>query len=57
VIHPLINRTGMGILDGSAAEMAEAIVACAGAGKDVTAIRHRRTIDKIERLVLSYSIN
>ena len=33
VIHPLINQTGMGILDGTAAEMAEAIAACARAGK------------------------
>jgi aryl-alcohol dehydrogenase-like predicted oxidoreductase len=39
VIHPLINRTGMGILDGTAAEMAEAIAACAGAGKGVYAMK------------------
>jgi uncharacterized protein len=35
VIHPLLNRTGMGILDGSAARMAEAVAACAAAGKGV----------------------
>jgi uncharacterized protein len=35
VIHPLLNRTGMGILDGSAASMAEAVAACAAAGKGV----------------------
>ena len=35
VIHPLINRTGMGILDGGPAEMAEAIDLCARAGKGV----------------------
>lgn len=39
VIHPLINRTGMGILDGSAAEMAEAIALCAAAGKGVYAMK------------------
>jgi aryl-alcohol dehydrogenase-like predicted oxidoreductase len=39
VIHPLINRTGMGILDGSPAEMAEAIIACANAGKGVYAMK------------------
>jgi aryl-alcohol dehydrogenase-like predicted oxidoreductase/NAD-dependent dihydropyrimidine dehydrogenase PreA subunit len=39
VVHPLINRTGMGILDGSAAEMAEAIAACAQAGKGVYAMK------------------
>ena len=39
VIHPLINRTGMGILDGSAAEMAAAIAACARAGKGVYAMK------------------
>jgi len=39
VIHPLINRTGMGILDGSSAEMAEAIAACARAGKGVYAMK------------------
>ncbi|NMC74293.1 MAG: 4Fe-4S binding protein [Geobacteraceae bacterium] len=39
VIHPLINRTGMGILDGSAADMAEAIAACSRAGKGVYAMK------------------
>lgn len=39
VIHPLINRTGMGILDGSADEMADAIAACARAGKGVYAMK------------------
>ena len=39
VVHPLINRTGMGILDGTAAEMAEAIAACAKAGKGVYAMK------------------
>lgn len=39
VIHPLVNRTGMGILDGTAAEMAEAIAACARAGKGVYAMK------------------
>jgi predicted aldo/keto reductase-like oxidoreductase len=39
VIHPLINRTGMGILDGSAEEMAVAIAACARAGKGVYAMK------------------
>ena len=39
VIHPLINRTGMGILDGTAAEMASAIEACAAAGKGVYAMK------------------
>jgi predicted aldo/keto reductase-like oxidoreductase len=39
VVHPLINRTGMGILDGSPAEMAEAILACSKAGKGVYAMK------------------
>lgn len=39
VIHPLINETGMGILDGTAAEMAAAIAACARAGKGVYAMK------------------
>lgn len=39
IIHPLINRTGMGILDGTSAEMAEAIAACAAAGKGVYAMK------------------
>ena len=39
VIHPLINRTGMGILDGSAREMAQAITLAASAGKGVYAMK------------------
>jgi aryl-alcohol dehydrogenase-like predicted oxidoreductase len=39
VIHPLINKTGMGILDGSAEKMAAAISACAEAGKGVYAMK------------------
>jgi aryl-alcohol dehydrogenase-like predicted oxidoreductase len=39
VLHPLINRTGMGILDGSAEEMAGAIAAAARAGKGVYAMK------------------
>ena len=39
VVHPLINRTGMGIIDGSAEEMAEAIAACAAAGKGIYAMK------------------
>lgn len=39
VIHPLINRTGMGIMDGTAADMAEAIAACSRAGKGVYAMK------------------
>lgn len=39
VVHPLINRTGMGILDGSAPEMADTIAACAKAGKGVYAMK------------------
>jgi predicted aldo/keto reductase-like oxidoreductase len=39
VIHPLINKTGMGILDGTADEMAEAITACSRAGKGVYAMK------------------
>jgi aryl-alcohol dehydrogenase-like predicted oxidoreductase len=39
VVHPLINRTGMGILDGSAAEMAAAIRLCADAGKGIYAMK------------------
>ena len=35
VIHPLINRTGMGILDGSAAEMAAAIAYAASKDKGI----------------------
>jgi uncharacterized protein len=39
VVHPLINRTGMGILDGSSEEMADAIAACAAAGKGIYAMK------------------
>jgi predicted aldo/keto reductase-like oxidoreductase len=39
VVHPLINRTGMGILDGTAVEMADAIAASARAGKGVYAMK------------------
>lgn len=39
VIHPLINRTGMGILDGSAEEMAEAIKLCSESGTGVYAMK------------------
>lgn len=39
VIHPLINQTGMGIIDGSAAEMSEAIADCARAGQGVYAMK------------------
>lgn len=39
LIHPLINRTGMGILDGSAEQMAAAIAECAAAGQGVYAMK------------------
>jgi len=39
VVHPLINRQGMGILDGSPREMAEAIAEVAAAGKGVYAMK------------------
>ena len=39
VVHPLINRLGMGIIDGSAAQMAAAIKKCAEAGKGVYAMK------------------
>ena len=39
IIHPLINRTGMGILDGSAGKMAEAVAKAASAGKGVYAMK------------------
>ena len=39
VVHPLINREGMGIIDGTAQEMASAIAACAAAGKGVYAMK------------------
>ncbi len=39
VIHPLINITGMGILDGSAEEMASAIRRSAATGKGIYAMK------------------
>ncbi len=39
VVHPLINRIGMGILDGTAEEMADAIAACARTGTGVYAMK------------------
>ncbi|PLX82496.1 MAG: aldo/keto reductase [Desulfuromonas sp.] len=39
VIHPLINRQGMGIIDGSADEMATAIAAASQAGKGIYAMK------------------
>ncbi len=39
VIHPLINRTGMGIIDGSADEMTAAIAACSQRGKGIYAMK------------------
>lgn len=39
VVHPLINRTGMGILDGTAQQMAEAIAQASAAGKGVYAMK------------------
>lgn len=39
VVHPLINRTGMGILDGTAVEMARAIAEVSVAGKGVYAMK------------------
>ena len=39
VVHPLINRTGMGIQDGSVEEMVEAIAACSASGKGVYAMK------------------
>ena len=39
VVHPLINKPGMGILDGSAEQMAAAIRKCADAGKGVYAMK------------------
>ena len=39
VVHPLINKTGMGIIDGTAGEMAEAIAGCARAGQGVYAMK------------------
>ena len=39
VVHPLINMTGMGIIDGNAEEMAASIRACKEAGKGIYAIK------------------
>jgi len=39
VLHPLINRVGRGILDGTASDMADAISAAAQAGKGVYAMK------------------
>jgi len=39
VVHPLFNQTGMGIIDGNAGQMAEAIDLCARAGKGVYAMK------------------
>jgi aryl-alcohol dehydrogenase-like predicted oxidoreductase len=39
VVHPLINRPGMGIIGGRSEEMADAILACSEAGKGVYAMK------------------
>ena len=39
VVHPLINQTGMGIIDGTSSEMADAILACSRAGKGIYAMK------------------
>jgi aryl-alcohol dehydrogenase-like predicted oxidoreductase len=39
VLHPLINRTGRGILDGTASDMAAAIAAAAKGGKGIYAMK------------------
>lgn len=39
VVHPLINKAGLGIIDGTAQEMAEAIAGCAAAGQGVYAMK------------------
>lgn len=39
VLHPLINSTGMGILDGTKEEMAAAIATCTKAGKGIYAMK------------------
>lgn len=39
LIHPLVNRAGMGILDGGPDEMTAAIAACAAAGQGVYAMK------------------
>ncbi|MDX1581563.1 MAG: aldo/keto reductase [Alphaproteobacteria bacterium] len=60
LVHPLINQTGMGILDGSAAEMAAAIAEAAGKGKGIYAMKAlaggnligqaRQSLDFVRRL-------
>lgn len=39
VLHPLLNRTGMGILDGSAEQMASAVAEASRAGKGVYSMK------------------
>ncbi|GAM08099.1 putative aldo-keto reductase 1 [Geobacter sp. OR-1] len=39
VVHPLINRTGMGIIDGTAEEMSAAISDCAASGTGIYAMK------------------
>jgi aryl-alcohol dehydrogenase-like predicted oxidoreductase len=39
LLHPLINRAGMGVLGGTRDEMLEAIAACAAAGKGIYAMK------------------
>ncbi len=39
VVHPLINRTGMGIIDGSAFDMADAIAGCSASGTGIYAMK------------------
>jgi ferredoxin len=39
VVHPLLNRPGLGILGGTAGEMGAAVAACARAGKGVYAMK------------------
>lgn len=39
VVHPLINQSGMGIIDGTAPEMAAAIAACAARGTAIYAMK------------------
>lgn len=39
VLHPLINRTGLGIIDGTADDMAAAIAQCASSGTGIYAMK------------------
>lgn len=39
ILHPLINRLGLGIIDGTADDMAGAIATCAAAGKGIYAMK------------------